>query len=124
MAIVALLQFPHFSIILIGIAFLTISMLLIIIHKPKKWFLLHAIFASIGIILLIIGIATLSVLILTIPHGIMGLLAIISLVIEVIAGLIARNLKIKKLRKAHIWTSRFIYVFTIITLIFGILSFI
>jgi len=124
MSIVDLFQFPHFILILIGIIFLSLSLLFVIIHKPKKWFLLHVISATIGIVLSIIGIAILSALILTIPHGILGLLAIIFLVYALVVGIIARNLKKKNLRLAHIWTSRFIYLLTLIALILGILSFI
>jgi hypothetical protein len=123
MSIVDMFQFPHFILILIGIILLSLSLFFVNFHKPKKWFLLHAISAIAGIILSIIGIVLLSALILTIPHGIVGLLAIIFLVYAVVVGIIARNLKNKNLRLAHIWTSRFIYVFALIALILGILSF-
>ncbi|MFX1233722.1 MAG: hypothetical protein ACFFBY_04095 [Promethearchaeota archaeon] len=124
MSIVDLFLFPHFIFILIGIILLSLSLFFVNFHKPKKWFLLHWITAIGGTILAIIGIILLGTLILTIPHGIVGLLAIIFLVYAVVVGIVARNLKNKNLRKAHIWTSRVIYVFSLIALILGILSFI
>jgi len=124
MSIVDLFQFPHFILILIGICLISISLIIVAFHKPKKWFPLHTIFAATGILLIIIGIAILTGLTLGIPHGILGLISIIILVYSIIAGLVAYKMKNKTIRSAHIWVGRIIYIIALVALILGIISFI
>jgi len=124
MSIIALFQFPHFILILIGICLISISLILVAFHKPKKWFPLHTIFAATGILLTIIGVAILSGLTLVIPHGILGLISIIILVYSIVAGLVAYKMKKKNIRLTHIWVGRIIYIVTLVALILGIISFI
>jgi len=124
MALADLLQFPHFIIMLIGFIHLTIAIILVIIHRPKKWYSLHVIFATSGIELIVIGILILSELTLDIPHAILGLIVIIVLVGELVGGVVARKLKDRKIRLAHIWISRIIYIITLVVIILGITYFI
>ncbi|MFX1457494.1 MAG: hypothetical protein ACFFDB_19165 [Promethearchaeota archaeon] len=109
---------------IIAIAFLTTSIILVTIHKPKKWFYLHIFFSTTGTVLAIIGVILLMVLNLTILHGALGLFVILFLVGEVIGGSVARKIKNKKLRSLHLWISRIIYIVVIINLILGISFFI
>jgi hypothetical protein len=108
---------------LLGVIHLSISILLIILHKPKKWFTLHVIFASTGIELIIIGLLILNALILDIPHGILGLIVVIVLISELVGGIIAVKKKNRNLRKAHIWISRIIYILVLIAVILGFIYF-
>lgn len=124
MSIVDLFQFPHFILIIIGMCLISISLIMVAFHKPKKWFPLHTIFAATGILLIIIGIAMLGGLTLVILHGILGLISIIILVYSIIAGLVAYKLKNKNIRSAHIWVGRIIYILALVALILGIISFI
>lgn len=124
MALSDLLQFPHFYPMFIAAIFLTTSIILVTVHKPKKWFYFHIFFSTTGTVLAVIGVILLMVLNLTIVHGVLGLIVIIFLIFELIGGSIARKLKNKNLRKLHLWVSRIIYIVVIITLILGILLFI
>lgn len=124
MALVDLLQVPHFIVMLAGFIHLSIAMLLVAFHKPKKWYSLHLIFATTGVELIVIGLLILSSLILGIPHGIIGLIAAIILIGELIVGYIAIKTKEKKIRITHIWVSRVIYIVTLVAIILGILNFI
>ncbi|MFW9867402.1 MAG: hypothetical protein ACFFEN_15005 [Candidatus Thorarchaeota archaeon] len=121
MTLADILQLPHFYVMLIAIIFLTISIVLVTIHKPKKWYHLHVIFATIGVILTIIGVLLLKSLILIIVHGILGLLLISLLVVGLIGGIIARKLKKKNIRSLHLWLNRIIYIIVLIADIFGII---
>ncbi len=109
---------------LIGVIHLSISIIVVTIHKPKQWYILHLIFATTGIELIIIGIVLLSGLILDIPHGIMGLIIVIILIGELFGGILARKTKEKKIRYTHIWISRIVYIATLIAVVLGILNFI
>lgn len=124
MALSDLLQFPHFYLMVIAVACLTFSILLVTIHKPKKWFYFHIFFSSTGTVLAIIGVILLMALNLTIIHGVIGLIVIIFLIGELIGGSVARRLKNKKIRTLHLWISRIIYIVVIITLILGISLFV
>lgn len=124
MALIDLLQFPHFIVMLIGVIHLSIAILLVAFHKPKKWFTLHVIFAITGMELIIIGLLILNALVLDIPHGILGLIVVIVLIGELIGGLIAVKTKDKNIRKAHIWISRMIYILVLIAVILGIIYFV
>ncbi|NVM38008.1 MAG: hypothetical protein HWN81_20610 [Candidatus Lokiarchaeota archaeon] len=124
MALVDLFQFPHFIVMLVGFIHLSIAMLLVAFHKPKKWYSLHLIFAATGVELIVIGLLILSGLILGIPHGIIGLIAAIILIGELIVGYIAIKTKERKIRITHIWVSRVIYIVTLVALILGVLNFI
>ena len=124
MALADLFQFPHFVVMLIGVIHLTISILLVILHKPKNWYKLHPIFATTGVEFVIIGLLILSGLILGIPHGIIGLIASIILIGELIVGYIAIKTKEKKIRMTHIWVSRVIYIVIVVALILGILNYV
>lgn len=124
MALVDLLGLPHFPIMLIGVIFLTLAILMVILHKPKKWFLLHTIFSIIGIALAITGLIILSGLILGIPHAILGLIVVIFLVGELFSGAIARKMKNRKIRTMHIWVSRVIYIISLVVIVLGIINYI
>ena len=124
MALVDLLQFPHFIVILIGIISLTISILFVLTHKPEKWFILHKLTTIIGIFLVSVGVIILGSLNLLIVHGIIGLISVVVLILTLIIGLIANKKKRKNLISIHIWLSRVIYTIAIITAITGILAFV
>jgi len=123
MALSDLLQFPHFYVMIIAVIFLTISIILVTIHKPKKWFYIHIFCSFTGTILTIVGILLLTGLDLTIPHGVIGLIAIIFLIGELISGSTARKLKNKKIRSIHLWVSRIIYIIVLIAVVLGIIFF-
>jgi len=124
MALEDLLQFPHFIVMLVGFIHLTIALILVIVHKPKKWFSLHVIFATSGIELIVIGILILIDLTLDIPHAILGIIVTVVLLGELVGGVVARKLKDKNIRLAHIWISRIIYIITLVVIILGINNFI
>lgn len=123
MALDALLGLIHFPIMVSALIFLGISIVLIIIHKPKIWFRLHILTSAIGVILAIIGVLTLKALLLEIPHGVIGLTILILLNIELVVGFAARKTKDKRIRLLHIWASRTIYVIALITAILGLIFF-
>jgi len=123
MAIVNLFTFPHFIVMLIAIIFFTISILMVILHKPQNWFLLHKVFASVGALTSIIGIISLGGLVLGILHGILGLITIISLICVIIIGTIAIRKKKRNIRATHILISRIIYIVTLGLVILGIITF-
>jgi hypothetical protein len=123
MALIDLLQFPHFIIMLIGIIHMTISILLVILHKPKNWSVLHKIFALTGVELAVIGLLILSGLILEIPHGILGLIVAIILLAELIVGFVAVKMKKREVRLSHIWIGRLIYITLLVALFLGIIYF-
>lgn len=122
MTVEYILQLPHFYVMLTAIILLTISIALVTIRKPKKWFHLHVIFSTIGIILTIIGVFLLESLIFVILHGIIGLILIMFLVIGLLGGIIARKLKKKNIRSMHLWMSRVIYIIVLIADIIGIIT--
>ena len=122
MALVDLLGFPHFWVMLIGIVLLTISVILVITHKPEKWFLLHKLFAVAGIVLALIGIIALSGLNLSILHGIFGLIIFIWLTGEIVGGYIASKKKDKTMRKVHLQLGRLVFILALVALLFGILT--
>jgi hypothetical protein len=124
MALTDLLQFPHFYVMLIAVIFLTFSIILVTIHKPKKWFYLHIFCSTTGTLLTIVGVILLMGLNLTIIHAILGLIAIIFLIGELIGGFIARKTKDKRIRLFHLWASRIIYVVVLIAVVLGIINFI
>ena len=107
-----------------GVIHLTIAIILVVVHKPKKWFPLHVIFAATGIELIIVGLLILNALILDIPHGILGLIVVTVLIGELIGGYIAVKKKNRNIRKAHIWISRIIYIFALVAVILGIIYFV
>ena len=124
MALIDLLQFPHFIVMLAGFFHLSIAILVVAFHKPQKWRILHFIFAGTGVELIAIGLLILSGLILDIPHGIIGLIVTIILIGELVGGYIAVKTKEKRIRLVHIWISRIIYIITLIVIILGIMNYI
>ena len=120
MALSDLLQFPHFYAMIIAVIFLTISVILVTIRKPKGWFKIHILCSTTGTLLTIIGVILLMGLNLTILHGILGLIAIIILVGEMIGGFIARKKKDKRIRSLHLWISRVIYITVLVAVVLGI----
>ena len=124
MALFDLLQFPHFYVMIIAVIFLTISIILVTIHKPKGWFKIHIFFSTTGTLLTIVGVILLMGLTLTILHGVLGLIAIIFLVGELVSGFIARTKKDKRIRSLHLWISRTIYIVVLIAVVLGISYFI
>lgn len=123
MALDDLLGLVHFPIMVSALIFLGISIVLIIIHKPKMWFRLHILTSAIGAILAIIGVLTLNALILAIPHGVIGIIILILFNIELVVGFLARKTKDKRIRLLHIWASRTIYIIALITAILGLVYF-
>ena len=121
MALDDLLGLVHFPIMVSALIFLGISIVFIIIHKPKMWFRLHILTSAIGVILAIIGVLTLNALLLEIPHGVIGLVILILLNIELVVGYVARKQKDKRIRLLHIWASRTIYIIALITGILGLI---
>ena len=124
MALSDLLQFPHFYAMMIAVIFLTISIILVTIRKPKSWFKIHIFCSTTGTLLTIVGVILLMGLNLTILHGVFGLIDIIFLVGEIIGGVIARKKKDKRMRSLHLWISRIIYITVLIATILGISYFI
>ena len=123
MAVQDILTSPHFWVMLIGIVLLALAIIVVVVHKPKQWFLLHRMFAVIGIILTIIGLFVLSGLNLLILHVIIGFIVIIWLIMEVIGGIVATKKKDPTMRKVHIWLGRIVFLVALIVFIFGILTF-
>lgn len=124
MSITALLTFPHFWVMLIGISLLALSIIVVTIHKPEKWFLFHKIFAVAGIILTLIGLLVLSGLNLILIHAVFGLIVIIWVIGEIFGGYIASKKQDKNMRKMHIMAGRIVFLIALVVLIFGILAFI
>ena len=120
MALSELLQFPHFYVMIIAVIFLTISIILVTIHKPKNWFKIHIFCSTTGTLFTIVGVILLMGLNLTIFHGVLGLIALIFLVGEIIAGFIARKKKDKTIRSLHLWVSRLVYIIVLIATVLGI----
>ncbi len=124
MALVDLLQVPHFIIMLIGFIHISVAMLFVAFHKPKNWRILHFCFAATGVELILIGLLILSGLILHIAHGIIGLIVVIILIGDLIGGYVAVKTKDSRIRFVHIWASRVLYVVMLIVIILGIFYFI
>ena len=123
MALVNLVLFPHFLVMLIAVIFFSVSISSVAFHKPKNWLLIHKFFASLGLVMGILGIILLGGLNLGILHGILGLIAIISFITIVSIGLIAIKKKNRNIRKFHIWLSRIIYILAILLVVLGIVTF-
>jgi len=124
MATANLLSLPHFWIMLIGIVLLAIAITVVVIHKPKEWFLFHKLFAVAGIIFTLIGVLVLIGLKLFLIHAIFGLIVFIWLIVEIIGGYVAFKKKDQNMRKMHIWMGRLVFLFALLVLIFGLLTFI
>lgn len=122
MAVIALVTFPHFIIMLLAIFFFTGSILMVVTHKPKNWFLLHKTFASVGVLTAIIGVISLGGLVLEILHGIVGLIITIFFICIVFVGLVAIKKKHRKIRSAHILISRIVYITSLFLVILGIFT--
>ena len=120
--VIALITFPHFIIMLLAIIFFTGSILMVITHKPKNWFLLHKFLASVGILTAIAGVISLGGLVLEILHGILGLIITIAFIIVIIVGIFAIKKKERKIRSAHILISRIIYITSLFLVILGIIT--
>ncbi|MFX1503323.1 MAG: hypothetical protein ACFFDH_20340, partial [Promethearchaeota archaeon] len=88
------------------------------------WRTLHFIFAATGVELILIGLLMISALILNIAHGIIGLIVVIILISELIAGYVAVKATNKRIRYAHIWVSRVLYMVMLILILLGIFYFI
>ena len=119
-----ILTFPHFWIMLIGIALLALAIIVVTIHKPEKWLLFHKMFAVAGIILTLIGFLVLIELNFILIHAIFGLIVIIWLFGELFGGYIASKKQDKTMRKVHIWLGRIVFLCALLLLIFGIIAFI
>ncbi|NVM45434.1 MAG: hypothetical protein HWN79_11010 [Candidatus Lokiarchaeota archaeon] len=123
MAIVDLILFPHFVVMLIAIILFSVSISMVALHKPKNWLLLHKFFASLGLLTGIIALILLGGLVLEILHGILGLVSIISFTAIIVIGLVAIYKKDKNVRKIHIWLSRIIYILSLFLIVLGIVTF-
>lgn len=124
MAFIDLFGFPHFYLIGIGVLFFTIGVVFVLIHKPKEWYKLHLVFISIGMALSVVGIIILRG-ITTILHAYFAIASGVLLIATIIIGIFARTTKKNKKinRSIHIWGGRVAYLFIIVTLVFGIISF-
>ncbi len=120
MGLTELLQLPHFPVMLSAVIFLTLSLVMVILHKPKQWFRIHVIFAATGGILTIIGLIILAGFLLTLNHAILGVITFSALIGTLIIGSIAVKTKVKNLRLTHIWMSRVVYIITLVTVVLGI----
>jgi hypothetical protein len=113
---------PHFWIILIGVILLSLGVLFVTIHKPKGWFFLHRLFSLGGIILVILGIFLLTGLYTNVLiHRILGIIAIIWLIGEVIGGLVAYMKKNPQMRKIHVLSGRLALIMVIFVIIIGLI---
>jgi hypothetical protein len=121
--ILKLFSYPHFIFMLAGIIFFTLSILCVILHKPKKWFIYHKRFALIGGILIIIGLIVLFGLNLLILHGIIGLIAFIFLLSSILTGYLVIKKKKRKIRKPHIWIGRIIFIAAVVAVFMGIITY-
>ena len=114
---------PHFWIILSGVILLTLSVIIVTIHKPENWYFLHRIFAISGIILLIIGIFILTGLYTNVLiHRIFGIIVIIWFIGEVIGGVVAYTKKNPQMRKIHVLSGRLVLIMVIFVIIIGIIT--
>ena len=94
--VLALVTFPHFIIMLLAIIFFTGSITMVIMHKPKNWFLLHKFLASVGVLTAIIGVISLGGLVLEILHGILGLIITTIFIIVILWAYLQLKRKKKK----------------------------
>ena len=123
MAIVDLIMFPHFLVMLLAVISFSVSISLVAFHKPKNWLLLHKFFASLGLLTGIVGLILLGGLVLEIFHGILGLVSITFFAAVIIIGLVAIQKKDKNVRKIHIWLSLIIYILALVLVVSGIITF-
>lgn len=123
MAIADLILFRHFLVMFLAVISFSVSISMVALHKPKNWLLLHKFFASLGLLIGIIGLILLGGLVLEILHGILGLFSIISFTAIIVIGLVAIYKKNKNVRKIHIWLSRIIYILTLFLIVLGIVTF-
>jgi len=123
MAIINLVMFPHFLVMLFAVISFSVSISMVALHKPKNWLLLHKFFASLGLLTGIIGLILLGGLVLEILHGILGLVTIIFFAVIIVMGLVAIYKKDKNVRTIHIWLSRIIYILTLVLVVLGIMTF-
>ncbi|MFX1392225.1 MAG: hypothetical protein ACFFAH_01505 [Promethearchaeota archaeon] len=122
MAAANLLSLAHFWIMLIGIVLLTIAITVVVTHKPKEWFLFHKILAVAGILFVLIGLLALSGLNLFLIHAVFALIVFIWLIVEIIGGYVAVKKKDPNMRKIHIWMGRIVFLLTLLVVILGILA--
>ncbi|GAH99290.1 unnamed protein product [marine sediment metagenome] len=118
-----LILFPHFVVMLLAVISFSVSISMVVLHKPKNWLLLHKFFASLGLFTSIIGLILLRDLVLGILHGILGLVSIILFAVVIVIGLVAIYKKGKNVIKIHIWLSRIIYILTLFLIVLGIMTF-
>ena len=123
MAIADLILFRHFLVMFLAVISFSVSISMVALHKPKNWLLLHKFFASLGLLIGIIGLILLGGLVLEILHGILGLFSIISFTAIIVIGLLAIYKKKINVRKIHIWLSRIIYILTLFLIVLGIVTF-
>jgi len=123
MAVQNLLTLPHFWVMLIGIIMLALAITVVVIHKPKQWFMIHKMLAITGIIFILIGVFVLSQLNLLLLHAIIGIIVIIWLIVEIIGGVFATKNKDPTMRNVHIWMGRLIFLIALVVVTFGILAF-
>jgi len=122
MSAINILGLTHFWIILIGAILLSIGVILVAIHKPKAWFFLHRLFSIGGIILVILGIFLLTGLYTNVLiHRILGIIAIIWLIGEVIGGVVAYTKKNPQMRKIHVLSGRLALIMVIFVIIIGLI---
>ncbi|MFX1275080.1 MAG: hypothetical protein ACFFBP_18625 [Promethearchaeota archaeon] len=122
MSILGIVGLPHFWMMITGIILLAISIVSVTLHKPKKWFEIHRIFAMVGIVLTIIGIFVLTRLIIALVHQIIGIVVLIWLIGEIIGGFVAYKKKDPKMRKLHVLTGRLAFITVIVVIILGIIG--
>ena len=113
---------PHFWIMITGIILLFLSVIVVSIHKHEKWFFYHRIFAIIGIMLTLIGIFILTGLYTALIHQVLGIIAVIWLIGEIMGGFVAYKKKNPQMRKIHILTGRLAFLMVIFVIIMGILT--
>jgi len=122
MSAINIVGLTHFWIILIGAILLSLSVILVTIHKPKSWFFLHRLFSIGGIILVILGIFLLTGLYTNaLIHRILGIIAIFWLIGEVLGGVVAYAKKNPQMRKIHILSGRLALIMVIFVIIIGLI---
>jgi len=123
MSLIDLLTFPHFLMMLGLLISLSIALIAVATHKPQQWFLIHKVFIVIALIFGIIGLILLGALHLILVHAILGLIGLILLAFSALGGLFATKKQDPKIRNVHIWFGRVLYIYYLIVILIGIITF-
>jgi len=102
---------------------LSIALIAVATHKPQQWVLIHKVFVVIALIFGIIGLILLGGLSLMLVHAILGLIGLILLAFSALGGLFATKKQDPKLRNGHIWFGRVLYIYYLIVILIGIITF-